>query len=151
MGWAWRELGIVATRTDRLPPGHEGMCLVVPGSGTRGGVLLSDRAPYPRFTLAHEIGHLVLGNGAALSLACESHRMLLPEREANAFATMLLIADAELRALFAAGANIAQVATHFGAPQTAVLARIQLARLLGEYDPDRLDTLLAACDLDATA
>jgi hypothetical protein len=151
MRWAWRELGIVSAWSERLPPGFDGLCVAVPDSGTRGAVLLSREARHPRFTLAHEIGHLMLGNGAALSLAYQSHRMLLPEREASAFATMLLIPDQEMRAMFAAGGNVRQIAGAYGVPETAVLARISLARMLGEYDPARLEALLSGCAPDESA
>jgi len=143
LGWAWRELGIVADWSTILGPGRDGFCYAIPGNGTRGRVLLSQHAHYPRLTLAHEVGHLMLANGAAFSMVCQQYQMLLPEREAMAFAVTFLVPDRELCELFADGATVAQIAGHFGVPDAAVLARMQLARLLGEVHTQRLDAALA--------
>jgi hypothetical protein len=143
LGWAWRELGIVADWSRILGPGRDGFCYAIPGNGTRGRVLLSEHARHPRLTLAHEVGHLMLANGAAFSMVCQQHRMLLPEQEATAFAVTFLIADRELCELFADGATVAQIARHFGIPEAAILARMQLARLLHEVHTQRLDAALA--------
>jgi len=99
--WAWRELGIVADWSAILGPGRDGFCYAIPGNGTRGRVLLSQHAHYPRLTLAHEVGHLMLANGAAFSMVCQQYQMLLPEREAMAFAVMFLLPDGELCEWFA--------------------------------------------------
>ena len=149
--WTWRELGIVTRWSDELPPGVDGLCFSVPGNGTRGAVLLSPRARYPRFTLAHEVGHLCLKNGAAFSLACQQYQMLLPEREASAFAATLLIPDPELHALFADGLTLPQIAGVYAVPRAVIATRMELARLLGEYDPARLTRLLSALRPDEDA
>jgi len=76
-------------------------------------------------------------------MVCQQYQMLLPEREAMAFAVTFLVPDRELCELFADGATVAQIAGHFGVPDAAVLARMQLARLLGEVHTQRLDAALA--------
>lgn len=149
--WAWRELGIVTRWSDELPAGVDGLCFSVPHNGTRGAVLLSPLATYPRFTIAHEIGHLCLKNGAAFSLACQQYQMLLPEREASAFAACLLIPDLEMRTMFTDGLTLPQIAASYAVPEAVIATRMELARLLGEYDPARLTRLLSTLRPDEDA
>lgn len=140
--WAWRELGIVTRWSDTLPRGVDGLCFSVPRNGTRGAMLLSPHARYPRFTVAHEVGHLMLENGAAFSLSCVGQHMALPERQASAFAATLLIPDKEMRAMFVGGMTLPEIAAAYAVAEITITVRCALARLLGEYEPERLNSLL---------
>lgn len=149
--WAWRELGIVVRWSDTLPRSVDGLCFCVPRNGTRGAVVLNPRAQHPRFTVAHEIGHVMLRNGAAFSLSCGWPQPALPEREASAFAATLLIPDAEMRTMFADGLTLPQIAFVYDVAASVIVVRMTLARMLGEYSPCRLDGLLDALHPDEDA
>lgn len=143
--WCWRELGIDVRLLTRLPGGAEAFCYDTPKTGMRGRILLARDCRWPRFTLAHEVGHLLLGNGAAFSLACQPWQMLPAEREANAFAAALLIPLRDLMEWLVSGWTLEQIAVRLCAPEDAIAARMHIGRMLGEADLEglyeRLDRL----------
>jgi hypothetical protein len=146
MLWCWREFGIVADWKDWLPGHADGSCFSLPQPDLCGRIWIARHATYPRFTLAHEIGHLLSENGAAFSLACDAYQTMPEERAANAFAAVLLIPDADFCECLADGWTLPQVAGHFGVPEHAIKARMQLSRLLGEVNVLLLDRALSGSD-----
>ena len=148
MVWCWRELGIVADWKDHLPGHADGSCYNFPQPDLRGRIWVARSATYPRFTLAHEIGHLLSENGAAFSIACDRHQMTPEEQAANAFAAVLLIPDAAFCECLADGWTLPQVAGQFGVPEHAIKARMQLSRLLGEVNVLLLDRALSGREAD---
>lgn len=147
--WAWRELGVDVRWCDDLPGQAYACCYSTPHTGIRGRVLLSPRAPHHRFSLAHEIGHLLLGNGASFSLAHEHWQMLPAEKEANAFAATWLVDDDDLCCRLEEGLTLHEMADLLAIPHDAVLLRMQLSRMLGEVNVRRLEaSLMRLCDGD---
>lgn len=148
MRWCWREMGIVADWKDWLPGHADGACYNFPQPDLCGRIWVARSAKYPRFTLAHEVGHLLAENGAAFSIACDHYQMKPEEQAANAFAAVLLIPDAAFCECLADSWTLPQIARHFGVPEHAVAARMQLARLLGEVNFLLLDRALAGGDAE---
>jgi len=148
MLWCWRELGIVADWTDWLPGHADGSCYSLPQPDLAGRIWVARHAAHPRWVLAHEVGHLLADNGASFSLSCDAYQTMPEERAANAFAAVLLIPDAAFCECLADGWTLPQIARHFGVPEHAATARMQLARLLGEVNFLLLDRALAGGDAE---
>lgn len=84
--------------------------------------------PRTRFTVAHELGHVVLHGDDALDLdgrADPDHQEQI-EREANAFAARLLIPDAALKRLTNISADA--LAKRFGVSSMMAARRISEAK-----------------------
>jgi transcriptional regulator with XRE-family HTH domain len=84
-----------------------------------------------RFSVAHELGHAVLGHDAIYHLDYDEHAGDDPdysytdEREANAFAAALLMDERWVRRDFAEGAlSIRQLATHYQVSEAAMGFRL---------------------------
>lgn len=103
-------------------------------TGLRGRTLLlyNDQSPpaRQRFTLAHELGHLLLGHGV---------RSMREEDEADFFAAALLMPDALLTALCRRGLRLTEhfLTREFGVSRAA--ARRKRAALLSPPPPHPLD------------
>lgn len=103
---AWevcKQLGIIV-KEDDLPAAVDGCLLREPGR--KPGILINKNIPYPgrkRFTVAHEIGHFTLPSHGEASYWCladdiEGYRAArTAEREANEFASELLLPEEEVR------------------------------------------------------
>lgn len=104
---------------DRLHPGLRGGCDLVDG---RWLIILNreDALAQARFTLAHELGHIVLGDLDGVTPPVHTH-----EREAlcDDFAAELLLPAAALRAA-SRWADPAALAARFQAPQAVVRRRL---------------------------
>lgn len=148
MQWCWRELGIVADWKDWLPGHADGSCYTFPQPDLRGRIWVARSAKYPLFTLAHEVGHLLADNGVSFSIACAGWQTMPEERAANAFAAVLLIPDGAFCDCLTDGWTLPQIAGHFGVPEHAIMARMQLSRLLGEVNVLILDRALSERDVE---
>ncbi len=127
-------------------------------SGAGATVFLNGRRPLvrQRFTLAHELGHHVLGHGSSVddarALAGDGGAggQAMDERCANAFAAELLIPPDAARAWVAqAGADpaaletVVRFAAQFGVSAPMACIRLRTAKLV---DADTASALLAAMD-----
>lgn len=86
-----------------------------------------------RFVIAHELGHLILGNITEDSAPLVHHAYNgdKPEDDmANKFALALLLPEKITRTLFPAAKTIQQFATAFGVSTTAATTRVKELRLL---------------------
>jgi len=111
-----------ACGADRLA----GWSRTVPGIGTLVIYREDARPEQRRFTLAHELGHIVL-NHAAEGRSGPGGKYLSPwcESEANCFAAHLLLPDAAVAAVRAEGADARELARRCGV--TLAAARYALA------------------------
>lgn len=89
-----------------------------------------------RFSVAHELGHAVLGHDAVYHLDYDEHAGDDPhysytdEREANAFAAALLMDERWIRRDFAEGTrSIRELAGHYQASEAAMAFRLINLRL----------------------
>jgi len=79
-----------------------------------------------RFTIAHEIGHLLLGHGCNKSMDDDS----LNETEANQFAAELLVPQSFLKKDFAQTPNIQDLAKLYRVSEQAITIKVMGSRLL---------------------
>lgn len=139
----------VAENTMEVPVGVIGM-----GEGIAGAYIVRRDRPFilvngrdfkyrRRFTLAHELGHHVLGHAAIVdNVATIEGRTQDPrELEANEFAGALLAPDAALRALMEQWGHpaltintLVQVANDFGISSPAAYVRLRQAGILVRRD-----------------
>lgn len=145
--WTLRRLGIWADIRDDLPV--NGLAYVTPLPQLRGAIVLRPDVPYPRWTLAHEIGHVMLGDmGRAhlqLSDTNDFWQRVPAERAANAFAATFLLPLDELCRQFGEDWTRSDIAAFHGVPVEVVSLRLELSRTLKETCPNRtanLETLL---------
>jgi Zn-dependent peptidase ImmA (M78 family) len=152
VGLAEERLGVPVV-VARLPDGVDGAYLPGDDGPT---VFLNGRRPLvrQRFTLAHELGHHILGHGSSVddARALEGDGAVggqaMDERCANAFAAELLIPPDAARAwVAAAGADAASLETvvrfaaAFGVSASMACIRLRTAQLL---DAETAAALLAA-------
>ena len=114
-------LGIIVRKAP-APPGLYGALFLVRG---RTYVLLSTRQSpeRARFTLAHEMGHLLLMPRAA-ALCYDPHRNDAEERLADQFAAALLMPADLVRYFWAKGEAFTSLAARFGVSYTAMHRRL---------------------------
>jgi hypothetical protein len=96
---------------------HEGMLV-----GDTVEVPDSEPAVAQRFLIAHELGHWRLRHKVAEGKI---------EREANAFASELLVPRDELRAAVKAGPTLAELRRHFNVSRDVIVYALMDARLIG--------------------
>lgn len=109
--------------------------------GKRARIRLSDRVEHPgarRFSIAHELGHLVLAHHGSAFTACSKQSLMggaeSAEAEANAFAAELLMPTPLVRPLSAVtGLNLHRARAIAGSFRTSLLASaIRLVELSPE-------------------
>lgn len=137
--WTLHRLGIWTDVRADLPVNGLAYCPPVPQ--LRGAIILSAPLVHPRWTLAHEIAHVMLGDmGRAhlqLSDADDYWQRIPAERAANAFAATFLLSMEELCRKFQEDWTRSQIAAYHGVPADVVSWRLELARALGEHCPNR--------------
>ena len=137
--WTFRRLGIWADIRPDLPV--NGLAYVTPLPQLRGAIVLRAGLPYPRWTLAHEIAHIMLGDmGQAhlqLSDANDYWQRVPAERAANAFAATFLLPLDELFRQFCDDWTRSAIASFYGVPAEVVSLRLELSRSLKESCPNR--------------
>ena len=105
---------------DRLHPGLRGGCDLVDGRWLI--ILNRDDAPaQARFTLAHELGHIVLGD---LSPAAPPPRDRAHEALCDRFAAELLLPAPLLRAACRQSPGLPALVARFQAPESALRRRL---------------------------
>lgn len=124
--WVWSELGIHAD-VVALPEPVMGIARLVEHGSVRGVVSVSDRAEYPLYVLAHEVGHLM--TGACYEVDCvvdeRSWTRVPAEREATEYGCRLLIDEDWLMARLDDGRTLEQLAWKLGVPIEAVTLRMR--------------------------
>lgn len=143
--WAFHHLGIWVDVRDDLPV--NGLAYAAPVSQLRAAILLRAAVPYPRWTLAHEIAHVMLGDlgQAHLQLSDTNGywRRLPAERAANAFAATFLLPLDALCYQFREDLTRSQIAAYYGVPVDVVSFRLELGRAMRETCPNRTASLEA--------
>lgn len=139
MRWSLRRLGIWADVRADLPV--NGLAYATPIPRLRGGIVLRAGLAHPRWTLAHEIAHILLGDvGRAhlqLTDAADYWQRLPAERAANAFAAAFLLALEDICRQFGEDWTCSQIAAFHGVPAEVVSWRLELGRAMGEHCPNR--------------
>lgn len=150
IAWVEGRFGLLVRWSDALPAGSGGAYRAVADGGVIAGViLLRPDVPHPRWVLAHELGHALTGCRAGYFLWADGryHSNLAAERAANACAATLLLDIYAIRDRLYADWTISQVAEEVGVPPAAIIQRMQVAALLGEYRPDHIDAHMDALAL----
>jgi Zn-dependent peptidase ImmA (M78 family) len=118
-----------------------GLAYTTPFPQLRGAIILAGALTYPRWTLAHEIGHIMLGDAGQahlqLSDADDFWRRVPAERAANAFAAAFLLPLDELSHQFGEDWTRSQIAAYYGVPVDVVSFRLELGRAMRETCPNR--------------
>ncbi|SEG85246.1 protein of unknown function [Actinacidiphila yanglinensis] len=139
LGEQWEEIfGLVVTAED-LPPGLDGLAWAP--NGMR--LVLLGRSPIwsrQRFTLAHELGHILAGDAEDDPVAEHVAPSLAQSRaeiRANAFAAEMLMPASELRARVAqSGApgpdDVLQLSWDFLVSPSAMATRLKTLRVISE-------------------
>jgi len=141
-----RMLGFEIARMPSSSRDIDGMCLATSEGGI---ILVNPQRPWVRrqWTIAHEIGHLLLHKsswtqGGQAPLACwEAHRAGKAstqwEREADRFATMFLMPDVLVDYWYTEyGCDVEKVAFVLGVSKQALLLRLrELGRLRNATGP----------------
>lgn len=125
--------GMLILDASRVPPGVE--------PGDAGTIFLKrgEYGPRSRFTLAHEIGHVVLGhrNGGVITdfYRGRSTGYLDPqERDANEFAAELLMPREIFTKLWQSSATEEELSLVFGVSATAAAVRAKALGLRNRYE-----------------
>lgn len=139
VAWVYRKLGIWTDEDPELPV--NGIAYASPVPILRGGIVLRTGLAHFRWTLAHEIGHILLGDlaQAHMQLNCDDtwwHRVPV-ERQADQFACCFLLPLGALLQKFADNWTADQVAAFYGVPRAAVMWRLEISRALREWCPNR--------------
>jgi hypothetical protein len=150
IAWVEDRFRLLVRWSDALPPGSGGAYRAVPDGGdVTGVILLRPDVPHPRWVLAHELGHALTGCRAGYFLWADGHyhSNLTAERAANACAAALLLDIAAIRDRLYADWTVSRVAAKDGVPVAAIIQRMDLATLLGEYRPERIEAHMDALAL----
>lgn len=118
--------------TDEALPGHDGLSYTSGrGNATLVGYI-SKSGDRDRFTIAHELGHLVL----------HSYRKSEdPEREAHQFAGALLLPDAHARDLIQSDATLGTLARVKASWGISIAALVKRGEAIGVLSKERTSTL----------
>ena len=107
-------------------------------------ILVSADQPRPRamFTLAHELGHVLHGDGATLNIDTDLQARSDRERLANAFAAAFLMPENVIRRTVAAEGRLAQSLAHmlieFGVSYESLVYRLHNLQLINSTGRDHL-------------
>ena len=115
----------------------EGVALALLRSPLRGLVLVRAGVPWPRLTIAHEVGHLMTGHTYGLELCTDDARWKASpaERGADNYALCLLLAAEDVLDGCRAGWDDDQIGAAHHLPGFSVFRRKELAHLTGECPP----------------
>lgn len=131
----------VAVREDpALPPSVLGLAVChEPIPGQRGAIVLRPDLPYPRYVLAHELGHIETGMVPGISLFRAPRPDVTEpcEQAAEDWATMWLLDLDDLCGMLSLGYTIYEMAAALGVPPRLIGRRAELSRFLGEFSPER--------------
>ena len=145
VAWVQERFGVLVAWSDALPDGSGGAYRAATGGDEAAGViLLRPDVAHPRWVLAHELGHALTGCRAGYFLWADGryHSNLAAEKAANACAATLLLDIDAIRDRLYADWTISQVADEAGVPPAAIIQRMQLAAVLGEYRPEHIDACM---------
>lgn len=118
----------------------------------------NDRWARQRFTLAHELAHLLVGDLELYEVMWRDEREDLPERRADAFAAHFLAPDDGIRQVVAGrqvgSAVVAQLMDYFGVSLESMCWRLVNMKLLTKEEADKLKlggvrAVAAAAELSA--
>lgn len=129
---ALENAGALVVRTDLHSPKISAISITAPGSPQLFVLNVGLPADRERFTLAHELGHLVMHDLPS--------DVVDAEREADAFASEFLMPAAEIRPQLR-GIDLAKAAALKRHWRTAMSALIRRARDLGQIDDRRYTSL----------
>ena len=94
------------------------------------------------FTLAHELGHVLSGDGSTINIDRDLQARTDEERLANAFAAALLMPEPEIRKAiddYGRGADcLARMLLHFGVSYETLVYRLHNLRIINAVGRDRL-------------
>ena len=97
------------------------------------------------FTLAHELGHVLSGDGSSINIDRDLQARTDEERLANAFAAALLMPEPEIRKAiddYGRGANcLARMLLRFGVSYETLVYRLHNLRIINADGRDRLRTI----------
>ncbi|MFC5908561.1 helix-turn-helix domain-containing protein [Streptacidiphilus monticola] len=137
---AWEEVFGTDFGITALPPGVDGFAWQE--SGFRLALARrTDRWTRQRFTLAHELGHLLARDARqplAESPVAPGRQAEPDEVRANAFAAHLLLPEAELREAATAGGEFAALVVRFRVSPSALAARLHALGLIDAEERSRL-------------
>jgi Zn-dependent peptidase ImmA (M78 family) len=123
-------LGFEIYSLDSLEQGHRAMKVEIPSEGRKLiGVGSNYHLHNRRFSVAHEIGHHVMGH--APEDDCTDEEIALYNREADEFAGELLIPLSELKICLEKKMSVKSIAAHFLVSEEALWIKMSHQNLLG--------------------
>lgn len=145
--WVREHFSVDVEFEPRLPDDTHGVVVPLAGAdGSRGLILVRHDTPWPRWVIAHELGHLLTGNVYGVDYCRpEAEHMRRPaERAANEWAAAWLLDIGDLLSRYESDWCTSQIATREDVPECAVLLRMELSRLLREFAPARYREMQSA-------